>query len=393
MKLGLTFVVLGYVLSQFYRAFLAVLAPMLESDIGVGPDVLSKAAGFWFVAFALMQFPVGWALDTIGPKRTSSVLLGICGAGGAALFGFAQGPMAIYGAMILIGIGCAPVLMAGYYIFARMFAPAAFATLAGATLGAGSFGNLASSLPLAWAAEAFGWRGTMFGLTGATLLVALALAVFLRDPPPVERTKAEGRGSFVDLIKISMLWPVFAMMIVNYAPAAGLRGVWAGPYFGDVFGMDAGGIGRATLIMGCAMIAGAFLYGPVDRILGRRKALIASGNGMVFLCLIVFISVPGLSSGAATALLAGIGFFGATYPLLISQARDHCPPHLLGRGVTLMNFFGIGGAGIMQFATGRIFDGQAGRVIEAQYGAVFLTFAIVLGAGLSIYLLARPRRV
>jgi sugar phosphate permease len=81
MKLGLTFVVLGYVLSQFYRAFLAVLAPMLASDIGVGADVLSKAAGFWFIAFALMQFPVGWALDTLGPKRTSSVLLGICGAG------------------------------------------------------------------------------------------------------------------------------------------------------------------------------------------------------------------------------------------------------------------------------------------------------------------------
>lgn len=391
MKLGLSFVVLGYVLSQFYRAFLAVLAPMLSNDIGVGADVLSKAAGFWFIAFALMQFPVGWALDTIGPKRTASVLLGVCGTGGAMLFGFAQGPMAIYAAMILIGIGCSPVLMAGYYIFARMFAPAAFATLAGAMLGAGSFGNLASSLPLAWAAEAFGWRETMFGLAGATLLVALALVAFLRDPPPVERVEGEGRGSFIDLFKIRALWPIFAMMIVNYAPAAGLRGGWAGPYFTDVFGMDTAGIGRATLIMGCAMIAGAFLYGPADRIIGRRKALIAWGNSLVLLCLVILIAVPGLSSGMAIALLAGIGLFGASYPVLIGQAREQCPPHLMGRGVTLMNFFGIGGAGVMQLVTGRIFDGQAGRMIEAQYGAVFMAFAITLGIGLFLYVFVRVR--
>ena len=34
-------------------------------------------------------------------------------------------------AMAMIGIGCSPVLMASYYIFARSHAPALFATLAG----------------------------------------------------------------------------------------------------------------------------------------------------------------------------------------------------------------------------------------------------------------------
>jgi hypothetical protein len=45
---------------------------------------------------------------------------------------------------------------------------------------------------------------------------------------------------------------------------------------------------------------------------------------------------------------------------------------------------------VMQLVTGRVFDGQEGRLIEAQYGAVFLTFAIVLAVGLSIYLFLRP---
>jgi MFS family permease len=80
MKTGIFFLVLGYVLSQFYRAFLAVLAPMLSADIGVRADELALASGLWFLAFAAMQLPVGWALDRLGPRRTAAWLLGSPGA-------------------------------------------------------------------------------------------------------------------------------------------------------------------------------------------------------------------------------------------------------------------------------------------------------------------------
>ena len=78
--------------------------------------------------------------------------------------------------MILIGIGCSPVLMASYYIFARSFSPAVFGTLAGMVIGIGSLGNLAASVPLRMAVEALGWRGTMWGLAAVTLVTALAVS-------------------------------------------------------------------------------------------------------------------------------------------------------------------------------------------------------------------------
>ena len=73
----------AYVLSQFYRAFLAVLTEVLERDVGASPEDLATASGLWFLAFAAMQIPVGWALDKVGPRRTASVLLLIGGGGGA----------------------------------------------------------------------------------------------------------------------------------------------------------------------------------------------------------------------------------------------------------------------------------------------------------------------
>ena len=94
-----------------------------------------------------MQIPVGWALDKVGPRRTASVLLLIGGGGGAAVFALASAPVHISIAMLLIGVGCSPVLMASYYIFARTYPAAVFATLAAVILGVGSVGNLASALP------------------------------------------------------------------------------------------------------------------------------------------------------------------------------------------------------------------------------------------------------
>ena len=67
MRAGIAFLIVAYVLSQFYRAVLAVLAPALAADIGATTEDLARASGLWFAAFALMQLPVGWALDRLGP--------------------------------------------------------------------------------------------------------------------------------------------------------------------------------------------------------------------------------------------------------------------------------------------------------------------------------------
>ena len=133
MKFTIVCLVLAYVLSQFYRAFLAVLTPDLARDIGATPSDLATASGVWFLIFAAMQIPVGAALDRIGPRLTASVLLAIGGGGGAAVFAMAQTPPQITLAMAMIGIGSSPVLMASYFIFARVYPAAMFATLAGVT--------------------------------------------------------------------------------------------------------------------------------------------------------------------------------------------------------------------------------------------------------------------
>jgi len=388
MTRGLIALLAAYVLSQFYRAFLPVLAPILAIDIGASADDLARASSLWFLVFAAMQIPVGAALDRYGPRWTAASLFLLGGAGGAFLFAVAQTPAHVMWAMTLLGVGCSPILMAGYFILARGFSPAVFGTLAGAMIGIGSIGNLAGSAPMAWAIDAFGWRTSMYGLAGASTLIGVLLIALVRDP---ERVISEQKGSVLSLLKIPALWPIFALMLVNYAPAAGLRGLWAGPYVADVFGADVATIGRVTLVMALAMIAGSFAFGPLERLFKTRKWVIFVGNGAGAVALVALWLLPSQGIVFATAMLAIIGVSGSTFPIIIAHSKAVFPAHLTGRGVTLMNLFGIGGVGVMQFATGPIYLANRTDLPSDAFAVLFGVFAIIVILGLVAYLWSTDR--
>lgn len=390
MRAALIILTLAYVFSQFYRAFLAVLAKALEADIGATAADLSNASGLWFLCFAAMQIPVGWALDTLGPRRTNAVLFGVAAAGGAFVFAAATAPWHVSLAMGLIGIGCSPVLMSSYYIVARTYPAAAFATLAAMIIGIGSIGNIGAAQPLTWMVTGLGWRMTMVALGGATMVVAVATYVIVRDPPKVV---TDQKGSVLDLLKMPAMWLILPMMLVNYAPAAGLRGLWIGPYFSDIFGSTAAQVGLATTCMAIAMIIGNFFYGPLDRIFKTRKWVIFAGNlAGALLCLSLYL-FGSANYWGAIAIFAGIGFFGASFPVLVAHGRSFFPDHLMGRGVTLINMFGIGGAGLMQRLSGPVYNANIteGGDPLVPYNAVFLLFFVTMIIGLSIYLFSKDR--
>ncbi|MFU1605154.1 MFS transporter [Sulfitobacter pontiacus] len=387
MTRGVALLGLGYVLSQFFRAFLAVLSPSLRVDLGATPEDLAFASGLWFLSFAAMQLPVGWALDTVGPRRTAASLLLVGGGGGAALFAVATQPLHINLAMVLIGIGCAPVLMGAYYIFAREFAPSRFVVLASVMVGIGTLGNLVASYPMAIAAETIGWRASLWGLCAITTLTAIGIWSVVRDPATPE---GEQRGSLLGVFKIKALWFIFPIMSVSYAQVGALRGLWIGPYFEDVFAANAHQIGWATLLMGIAMVAGSLAYGPLDRVIGSTKWVIVGGTALNLAALVALMLFPDSGIILATALMTAVGFFGATYAVIIAHGRSFMPPQLVGRGMTLLNLCSIGGVGVAQFLSGRVYaTSQPAVTAQAPYVMIFTLFAVLMAAGLFVYLFSR----
>ena len=187
--------------SQFFRSFLTIIAGDLTRDLGFGPGELGWLASAWFLAFALFQLPVGYLLDTIGPRRSMAGLM-LAGVVGAILFALSQSfAMSALG-MALVGIGCSPMLMASLYIFGRTEPVERFALLSSLMIGLASIGNLASATPLALAAQTFGWRWSVAGVGMAMALALLLILLFLRDPPKLLRADGGKASVLGDILAI-----------------------------------------------------------------------------------------------------------------------------------------------------------------------------------------------
>lgn len=386
--LGLISLAVAYVLSQFYRSFLAVLTPQLTTELNADKGDLSLALGLWFIAFGFMQFVVGVCLDRYGPRRTAGLIFGVAGTTAAIVFTTAQSPTAIIIAMSLFGVACSPVLMASLFIFARRFDMRQFAIMTSSFVAFGNLGNVIGASPMAAAADMYGWRTVMAGLGVLTFLVSILILIFLKDPD-TKASSGLGWSGYITLLKSPLLWPILLMTLFCYAPVAGIRGLWAGPYLTDLFGANSLQIGQVTLWMAIAMVVGSLLYGPLDRIFNTRKWIVFTGNAVVFSVLALLMFNPTPSLAIVTGLFIIMGICGTSYGVLMAHGRTFLPDHLIGRGVTLMNAGSIFGVGLMQFLTGRIVDAQPDPTSTATYQILFGTYAVVLLVALLVYLTSR----
>ncbi|WP_332683706.1 MFS transporter [Bosea sp. (in: a-proteobacteria)] len=386
----------AYVLSIFYRSFLSVIAGPVMTDLQIGPAEFGTLGAAWFITFAVAQFPVGWALDRLGPRRTVACAMAI-GAAGAFLFATAQSAWPAVFAMGLVGIGCSPIFMSALYLFARTQAPVRFGVLSSVFIGLGSLGNLAGAAPLALAAQNYGWRPTMLGFAAMFLLATVLAAVLVRDPPVATDGSGRQEGLLQGLrsiVRIGPLWLLAPITLSAYAILATGRGLWIAPFMTQVHGLDAVAAGNAALAMAITMTAGAFIYGALQKRTGRNKPLVAwgtaaTGVGFALLALLGERSMPG-----AVVLFAIVGATGFTYAILMAHARLFFPDHLVGRGMTFVNFLFIAGAAMVQFGSGWFIAAQRalGSAPAVAFANLHWVFAALLLGSTATYLFTPERK-
>lgn len=347
----------------------------------------------WALAFALAQFPVGYGLDRYGPRRTVSLVM-VSAALGSAVLAFAEGPRTAILAMALIGIGCAPVYMGALFVFGRVYPSTRFASLSSLMLAIGSAGNLLAATPLGWAAMTFGWRAAILVIGLAVLVSASLVAVLVRDPPRLTDAARDRQGfwrgfagGIREVLSIRALWPLMPLTACSYALVLSERGLWAGPYLADVHHLDVIGRGNALLAMGIAMSAFALLYGPLDLWLGARKRLVLIASIVTGLAFLALAALPQDALLPAIGLLMLIGGVGHTYTVLMAHGRAFLPEHLLGRGITCLNFLFIGGVALVQTLSGAAVARMtaAGVPKEVIFAHLHTAFGVTLLTAAAVY--------
>jgi MFS family permease len=149
----------AYFLSALIRAITATLSPTLTQEFALNSQDLGLLAGGYFLGFAATQLPLGAWLDRHGPKKVILYFL-LVAVLGCMAFAMADSFMGLLLARVLTGVGVSACLMAPLTGYRRWFATTTQMRANSWMLMTGSFGMVASTLPVQWAgARCFGrWR-------------------------------------------------------------------------------------------------------------------------------------------------------------------------------------------------------------------------------------------
>ncbi len=390
-----------YMMSQFLRNSVGVIAPDLANEIQLSAAEIGFLSSAYFLMFGLAQIPLGIALDRFGPKPCLlvSVLIAVAGCVVFAAAGSANGLVI---GRLLMGLGTASYLMAPLALYARWFAPAQFSTMAGLQMGIGTLGALLATAPLAWSADLVGWRATFVGIGAITFAFGALVWLIVRDVAPSAMSpsrRASLRADFAGLwevIRTPSIGRLFLVQLTNYPSFLLIVGLWGGPYLAHVYGLDLKSRGDMLFIPALAQVIGSVFWGPMDRVFGRYKppVLIAVTLVLVSLVLLAVLGDPPLP--VLLVLLAALGFSTGLTSLIMGQAKMLVPPHLLGRSFTLLNIGPMGGGFLVQFASGaliNVFPAPGGVYPLQAYQLVFALQALLLLIAAMAYLGSRDFRL
>jgi sugar phosphate permease len=349
-----------FLLSQFYRASVAVIAPDLIRDLGMDTRGLSLISAAFFYAFALMQIPIIMYLDGIGP-RVSMAVLSLIAVIGAMMFAMGHSLSVLVIGRMLIGIGMACNLMGTLKLITLWFTPLRFATLSALVTSLGTVGNLIAATPLVLMVQAVGWRNSFLIIAGINLVLTLLYYLVTRDRPEssVNRDVPKAASTQMREIGINLrhlfgekdYWIISLGTFCRYGIFAAVQSLWAAPFLINVIGISVVSAGNLLLLMSMGMVIGSPVCGWLsDAVLKNRKGIIVSG---LIAMGAVLALLTRLSSGTSMMLLCvlffGFGFISSSGGIMYAHIKEKMPAELAGTAMTGINFFTmIGGAVFLQ---------------------------------------------
>jgi len=372
------------VMSLFFRASSAVIAPDLIRDLKLGLDDLGLLGAVFFYSFALVQIPLGLTLDRIGARRTM-VGLNLIGGLGALVFAQADGLTSAVVGRVLLGLGMSANLMGPLWLYTRWFKANEFATMFGLTMAAGSLGSILATSPLALMVHSLGWRPSFLILGGLSTALGLSLWLIVRDRP--EDSPAPGpaaprrsaRASLKLLAGSRSYWVISGTTFLRYGTYAGIQALWAGPFLMNQLGLSQVEAGHFLLLLNLGFITGGPASGLIsDRILGSAKRTVQMGLIAVAATLLCLAFWPGWVAFLVLGpVMFCLGLFNAFANVTFAHIKELMPADMPGTAMTGINLFGMLGGGVFIQGLGGVLERLTA---DPAQGGFMIAFLICCGA-------------
>ena len=349
---------LGYFLSYLLRSVNAVIGPTLADDIGLSAGELGLLTSAYFIAFAAVQIPLGFFLDSHGPRRTEAVLL-IVAAAGALVFSVGEGLWGLVLGRVMIGAGVAACLMASFKAMSEWFPREKLPMANGFIMASGGLGAITATAPTQFVVAEVGWRYGFVAL--AIVTIAAALLLWTMVPERARETggssMSERFGGLRQIYGSLAFWRIAPITALSQGTFLAIQTLWAGPWLRDIAGLSPLSVSFTLLTGAIGFVIGNILVGIIAVRLGKRGVapIVVVGCGMAMFVLLQLVLI-GEWTAAPRVLWFTFGMVGTIGVLSFTVLAQEFPAHLTGRASTGMNLLVFSSAFAVQWGIGEVIN-------------------------------------
>ena len=344
---------LGHYLSSLLRNVNAVLAPDLLAAVALTPAQLGMLTSIFFFAFALIQLPVGMALDRYGPRRVQLALMSLAALGMLG-FGTAHGFGQLMLARALMGLGLGGCFMSAVKALSLWVTAARLPSVHGYLIAVGGFGAASATVPVRLALHYTDWRGLFVDLAVVTL--AVGLLIYLVTPSRAgSRAKAQAVVPLRQVYRDPAFQATVSLVLVPHMVFFGVQGLWIGKWLTDVGRFSNTEVAYLLYAGMGAIIVGAVGVGLVTEWAGRFgvRPLSVAAAGIVLFVTVQVLMVLG-QGGSLRVLAVLFMVAGCITGLEYAIVAQTMPAALTGRAATGLNLLIFVGAFVVQAGFGLV---------------------------------------
>ena len=370
---------LGYFISTLLRAITATISPELVSEFNLTSGELGLLGGGYFLGFASVQIPLGYLLDSKGPRKIVSYFLSLSIVG-LILFATAQNLTMLLISRVLIGVGVGACLMGPLTAYRIWFQDETQQRANSWMLMVGAIGMLSSSLPVQFFLPIIGWRAIFLFLALLTLACIILIVIFIPKWQPKSIDNKHLNES-----KLSTVWknPLFKSLVpmgfFSYGGLFAIQTLWAGPWMIRVSGYTPEESAQGLFIIYLCMLISFLVWGYFVPKFSKnvndaiRLLKIGAPLSLCVLMLIIYLGPKAGSIHWALFIVSSI-FLSLTQPAVgmafsLSNA---------GKALTSFNLLIFIGAFFIQWIIGLIIDaGIAFNLSEIDSFKVAMTFVLI----------------
>lgn len=365
----------GHYLSLLLRNVNSLLARDLVGSLSLSPGQLGLLTSVFFLSYALVQLPVGIALDRYGPRKVQLVLM-LVAATGTLLFAKGESFAELVFARALIGLGLGACFMSAVKVISTWIAPGKVPSVHGYLIAVGGLGSASATMPVRMALEHTDWRGLFVALAALTACAGILIWMVAPREAPVRNARMPTLKSVLDVYREPAFRKTVSLILIPHTIFFGIQGLWIGRWLTDVARFSDAAVAYLLYMSMAAVIFGAIAVGIGTERAARRgiQPLDLAGVGVAAFvgvqCMFVLNYAPSYQLLAVLFTLVGT-ITGMEYALVAQTV----PRELTGRAATCLNLLIFVGAFLVQAGFGLVVgfwqpDG-AGRYPALAYQAAF----------------------